>query len=970
MYHSVAFFPSWCLQFMPKQQKQNTGPPPAPRDAIIIRGARVHNLKNISLEIPRNSLTVVTGVSGSGKSSLAFDTIYAEGQRRYVESLSSYARQFLDRMDKPDVDMIQGISPAMAIEQKSNTRNPRSTVGTTTEVYDYLRLLFARIGRTFCPNCGREVRRDSVKTVIDSLDRELAGTGTSPMERLRVYVAFPLPVHKNETIADSLANIRKEGFFRVLVRGSVIDTNTEPLPPKSRAADILVLVDRLSYQKDGDQSRIADSVETAFSSGAGQCVAVLADSGTTMRFNQNFVCSECHIPFEEPDPRLFSFNNPFGACPECQGFGRAVGIDLDLVIPDTSKSLRDGAVQPWATPKFRHNLRDLIAVASKAGVRLDVPFAELHDGERSIVLNGFGAFDGIYGFFRQIEKKSYKIYYRVLLSRYRGYTTCPECRGARLRKDALNVRIAGRHIGEIVAMTITEDLQFLRDLTLTPYEQDVAKRILDELTKRLSFLDQVGLGYLTLDRLSGTLSGGESQRINLATSLGSTLVGAVYVLDEPSIGLHPRDNGRLISILKALRDVGNTVIVVEHDREMMMESDTIVDLGPHAGEHGGEVVYCGPASGILSEQRSLTGRYLAGKRSIPLPMRRRSPNGTSIRIQGAAEHNLKNLNVDIPLRTLVCITGVSGSGKSTLVHDVLFAGLRRMQGQSGGSVGKFQSIEGHEHISAVELVDQSPIGRSPRSNPATYIQVFDLIRTLFASTQSAKIHGFQPGTFSFNVPGGRCEACEGDGVIRVEMQFLADLELVCDVCKGTRFKKEVLDVRYREKNIHDVLNMTVSEAIAFFGKEAPGKKIAKKLQVLDDVGLGYIRLGQSSTSLSGGEAQRIKLASHLGSSARDRHTLFVFDEPTTGLHFDDIAKLINCFNALLDTGNSVLIIEHNLDVIKCADYIIDLGPEAGEAGGQVVAVGTPEEILGNTASATGRFLGPYLRKERKEKQTE
>jgi len=932
------------------------------REHIIIRGARVHNLKNVSLDLPRNKLIVITGVSGSGKSSLAFDTIYAEGQRRYVESLSSYARQFLDRMDKPDVDLIQGISPAMAIEQKTNTRNPRSTVGTTTEVYDYLRLLFARIGKTYCHNCGKEVQRDSVKSVLDTLTREshMSEQENGGYDPLKLYVAFPLPVHQKETLGEAIVNLKKEGFFRVIVDGNVIDLNENSLQAKTTAADVLVLVDRLTFRVGEEQNRLADSIETAFASGFGRAILVLPESGRTFHFNQHFECSTCRIPFEEPDPRLFSFNNPFGACPECQGFGRAVGVDMDLVVPDKRKTLREGAIQPWATPKFKDYHRDLISIAQNGRLRLDVPYGELNEQEVAIVLHGYKEFKGVYGFFKQIEKKAYKIYYRVLLSRYRGYTTCASCRGARLRQEALNIRVTGKNIGEIVKMSIAGAKDFFDSLTLTPYEFEIARRILEELKKRLNYLYQVGLGYLTLDRLSNTLSGGEAQRINLATSLGSTLVGAVYVLDEPSIGLHPRDNTKLISILKALRDVGNTVIVVEHDADMMRASDVIVDLGPRAGGFGGQVIYNGLADHIHEEPNSITGQYLSGTRAIPVPSWRRSPNGTFLRVTGAAENNLKNITVDIPLNMLVCVTGVSGSGKSTLIHDVLCGGLKRLKGFSNGKVGAFSSIEGQEHIDAVELVDQSPIGRTPRSNPVTYIHVFDHIRNLLASTQTAKIHGFQPGHFSFNVPVGRCEACEGDGVIKVEMQFLADLFLVCDACKGKRYKREVLDVRYKGKNVDDVLNMTVTEAIPFFRSDTAGRKVADRLRVLEDVGLGYIRLGQSSTSLSGGEAQRIKLAAHLIAPERSQHTLFVFDEPTTGLHFEDIAKLLSCFTSLLDAGHSVLIIEHNLDVIKSADHIIDLGPEAGEEGGRVVAVGTPEQVAHNPNSYTGRFLRSCL----------
>ena len=924
---------------------------------ITIRGARVHNLKNISLTLPRNRLIVFTGVSGSGKSSLAFDTIYAEGQRRYVESLSSYARQFLERMDKPDVDLIQGISPAMAIEQKTNTRNPRSTVGTTTEVNDYLRLLFARIGKTYCRNCGRLVSRDSVESVLSSLARE---AGNAARTQVKLYVTFPLQLHVRETVEQAIANLKKEGFFRLFLRGEVIDLNEAALPKGTPPESIEVLVDRLVFRPNEQNNRIADSIETAFASGGGRASVVLIDLERTLRFNQNFACPDCHITYEEPDPRLFSFNNPYGACPECQGFGRAVGIDMDRVVPDRSKTLREGAIQVWTTPKFREHLRALVRIAPRAGLRLDLPYSQLNEQERRIIQEGYGDFQGLRDFFKMVERKSYKIYYRVLLSRYRGYTTCPVCEGTRLRPDALNVRVGEKRVSDVSVMTITAAREFFRTLELTPYEQGVARRILAELNRRLAYLDDVGIGYLTLDRLSSTLSGGESQRINLATSLGSSLVGAVYVLDEPSIGLHPRDNDRLIRILKALRDVGNTVIVVEHDADMMRASDTIVDLGPHAGEHGGEVVFNGTPEEILSDGGSLTGAYLSGRKEIPLPRQRRRAHGAALTFTGASEHNLKNIDVTIPLGILVCVTGVSGSGKSTLVHDVIYSGLKRAMGDFSQKHGRFASVTGQEQISDVELVDQSPIGRTPRSNPVTYIQVFDQIRNLFASTQAAKIHGFKPGQFSFNVPGGRCEACEGDGVVKVEMQFLADLYLPCDVCKGKRYKKEILDVRYRGKNIDDVLGMTVTEAIDFFEQDVLGRKVAQRLRVLHEVGLGYIHLGQSATSLSGGEAQRVKLAAHLLTPNPERHTLFVFDEPTTGLHFDDIAKLMNCFNALIDAGNSVLIIEHNLDVIKCADHVIDLGPEAGDAGGYVVATGTPEELAATPSSYTGQFLKSYL----------
>ncbi len=924
---------------------------------IIVRGARVHNLKNISLTLPRNTLIVITGVSGSGKSSLAFDTIYAEGQRRYVESLSSYARQFLERMDKPDVDLIQGISPAMAIEQRTTTRNPRSTVGTTTEVNDYLRLLFARVGKTFCRQCGRLVTRDSVETVLTALNAE-AGNDAS----LRIMLTFPLPVHPGEKLAAAISNLKKEGFFRVVVDGTVIDLNEGDLPKTTRPETVFVLVDRLVFRKGEDDPRFVDSLETAFTSGSGHAVLVLPDRSKTLRFNQVFACPDCHIVYEEPDPRMFSFNNPVGACPECQGFGRSMGIDMEKVVPDTTKSLREGAIQPWTTPKFREWYGDLERAASAARIRVDVPYKDLSRREVDLVMNGHGQYEGITGFFAYLEKKAYKIYYRVLLARYRGYTTCPSCNGARLRPDSLLVRIEGKHMADVTAMTIGDARRFVDALSLPAHEEEIARRILAELRRRLAYLDDVGIGYLTLDRLSTTLSGGESQRINLATSLGSSLVGALYVLDEPSIGLHPRDNARLIAILKKLRDIGNTVMVVEHDADMIREADILVDMGPYAGERGGEVVACGTVEEIRRHKTSLTGAYLNGTKAIPVPGVRRQSAGEALVVGGATLHNLSDLDVTIPLHMLVCVTGVSGSGKSTLVHNIIADGVKRALGDFAARPGGIRSLEGYQSLSAVELVDQSPIGRTPRSNPVTYIGAFDLIRSLFASTQAAKIQGFQPGAFSFNVPGGRCEACEGDGVIKVEMQFLADLYLPCDVCKGKRYKAEILEVRYRGSNIDDVLGMTVAEAIAFFNAEAQSRKIAKKLKVLDDVGLGYIRLGQAATTLSGGEAQRVKLASHLGASESDRHTLFVLDEPTTGLHFDDIARLLQCFNALIDAGNSILIIEHNLDVIKSADWVIDLGPEAGTAGGKIVVAGPPETIAAHGSSHTGRFLRPLLRR--------
>ncbi|MGE5313677.1 MAG: excinuclease ABC subunit UvrA [Acidobacteriota bacterium] len=923
---------------------------------LIVRGARVHNLKNISLEIPRNALAVITGVSGSGKSSLAFDTIYAEGQRRYVESLSAYARQFLERMDKPDVDVIQGMAPAIAIEQKTNTRNPRSTVATTTEIYDYLRLLFARVGRTYCRVCGRLITRDTVATAVDRVRQEAEGS--------KMYIVFPLHRHKGHSSDEECEALKKRGFFRIVIDGEIVDLN-EPgaVQRVDRLGETLpILVDRYVLRRDERASlnRLADSVQTAFVESDGYADVYVLETKETLRFNQHFECPVDHIRYEEPEPHLFSFNSPIGACPKCQGFGRAVGLDMEAIVPDPGKTLREGAIQVWTTPKFSEHYRDMLRIAYDAGLPVNVPFYDLTPEQLNIVMNGYGrTFEGINGFFRMVEKKTYKIQYRVLLSKYRGYTQCDMCGGSRLRADALNVKVGGRHIGEVVKMTIDRAEEFFRTLELSEYELNVGRRILEEIQKRLRYLVDVGLGYLTLDRLSNTLSGGESQRINLATSIGSSLVGSIYVLDEPSIGLHPLDNDRLIRILHRLRDIGNMVLVVEHDADMMRAADLIIDMGPHAGEHGGEVIFMGSYDEALKDEKSLTGQYLRGTKKIPVPKTRRKPGGESLHIFNAYLHNLRNLDVEIPLGMFVCVTGVSGSGKSTLVHEIIAEGTRRRLSGYQGRLNGMHALEGFETLSAIELVDQSPIGRSPRSNPITYIKAFDHIRELLASTPASQVRGYKAGFFSFNVPGGRCETCEGDGVQKIEMQFMTDLYLPCESCGGKRYKKEALEIRYFGKNVDDILCMTVTEAIAFFEKTAGGRRVAQKLRVLDEVGLGYMRLGQAATTLSGGEAQRVKLAAHL-TDKRDGHTLFVFDEPTTGLHFDDIAKLLLSFNALLEAGNSLLIIEHNLDVIKCADYIIDMGPGGGENGGTVVATGSPEELAKNPASHTGRYLRDYL----------
>ncbi len=931
---------------------------PSSKRPISVRGARQHNLKNISLDLQRNKLHVFTGVSGSGKSSLAFNTLYAEGQRRYVESLSVYARQFLERMTKPDVDSITGISPAVAIEQKTLTRNPRSTVGTTTEIYDYLRLLFARAGHTYCVRCGRLVKKDTPRTIIDTI-AERAFDGQ------KFYILFPMHRHEQHGWHAEWDNLRAQGFSRIVLAGQdrILDLSDEN-PQQLDPSKIGVLIDRLVWRPKDDElhSRIADSIEAAFMEGGGRAiVAFIKPDGTTEeeKFSQHFECANDGLPFEEPEPKLFSFNNPYGACPECQGFGRAMGIDPELVIPDPSRSLRGGAIACWNGAKFSDNLSSLLEVARALSIRLDVPYASLSDHDKKIVWGGHGKYDGINGFFKELEKKTYKLHYRVILSRFRGYTTCPKCDGSRLRPAARNVRVAGKTIHDIVRMTIAEARQFFESIQLSEYEMTIVVRIIEELRKRTRYLDDVGLNYLTLERLSNTLSGGESQRINLATSLGSSLTGALYVLDEPSIGLHPRDTEKLLRILKSVRDLGNTVIVVEHDEEVIRSADEIVDFGPHAGELGGNILYQGPPSGMEAKGKSesLTGKYLRGELSIPIPKKRRRVDmNYAIAVRGANANNLKSADVRFPLESFVAVTGVSGSGKSTLVHSVLYAGLKKLKGESVGPVGAHREITGDQLVNHVELIDQTPIGRTPRSNPATYIKVFDQIREAFSRTVYAKQRGWAPGYFSFNIPGGRCETCEGEGFVAVEMQFLADMYLECDTCGGKRYKQEVLDATLNGKNIVEVLGMTVTEAIAFF---ADHDRIRAKLQVLDDVGLGYMRLGQPATTLSGGEAQRVKLASHLADQSGE-HTLFIFDEPTTGLHFDDIAKLLLALNALVERGHSVIAIEHNLEVIKSADWVIDLGPDAGDAGGQILVEGTPETVATVDESYTGQYLAPLL----------
>jgi excinuclease ABC subunit A len=970
-------------------------------DSIVVRGARVHNLKNIDFEIEHNTLTVVTGVSGSGKSSLAFDTIYAEGQRRYVESLSAYARQFLERIEKPDVDLIDGIAPAVAIKQKNSTRNPRSTVATATEIFDYLRLLFARVGRTYCLLCGLEVKKDTVDEVVERL---LAlGEGT------RLNVFFPIHSHvpvaeekgakksrakkkpaeshlPSDAIKARLFDLRKRGFNRLFQNGRVFEFSTpESLLDVNFAEPVFGLVDRLVVAAD-QRSRIVDAVEIGYRE-AGEVIFETAPRNVSedgaggtpqrLRFSHRFECKNDGSRYDEPEPRLFSFNNPYGACPRCQGFGNTIDFDLDLVIPDKGKTLNEGAIEPWTKPKYRPLFTELKRFARSAGIPLDVPWHELDAGQQKLIVSGDSeggrGFGGVRGFFQHLERKKYKLHVRVFLSRYRGYSLCSACGGTRLRVEARQVKIDGRNICQVCSMTVEEAASFFGQLTLSPQQTAIAEKLLVELQERLRFLNEVGLEYLTLDRLASTLSGGEAQRIQLATSLGSRLVGTLYVLDEPSIGLHSRDTHRLIKILHDLRDLGNTILVVEHDPDIMRAADRILDLGPGAGENGGQVVGAGTYSQIIAMPHSLTGRYLANELHIQIPAMRRQPGSHKLRITGARAHNLKRIDLEIPLNMLVAITGVSGSGKSSLLHDVLYQALAAAKRQANGASGAilWDSIEGDDYLDEVVLVDQSPIGRTPRSNPVTYIKAFDIIRELFASLPEAKKRGFPAGHFSFNVPGGRCENCQGDGTVTVEMQFLADVELICDECKGTRYKPQVLEIHYKGKNIHEVLNLTIREALKFFA-EAP--RLTEKLRVLDEVGLGYLRLGQSATTLSGGEAQRMKLAAHLqpgtrpasrsaeGGNApkRKRRMLYIFDEPTTGLHFDDVSKLLSAFRRLIDAGGSIVVIEHNLEVIKTADWVIDLGPEGGDRGGNVVGSGTPEAIAELENSYTGQYLKQVL----------
>jgi excinuclease ABC subunit A len=964
-------------------------PPVENASALVIRGARTHNLKNVDLTLPAGRLIVFTGVSGSGKSSLAFDTIYAEGQRRYVESLSAYARQFLERMEKPDVDRIDGICPSIAIRQKNSVRNPRSTVGTVTEIHDYMRLLYARVGRTMCRKCGKEVIRETAEVVTTKLLTLPEGT--------RLLLGFDLPVMaiserssepvdevenaepdlvnselsvpsaaKDSAPSVALENLRRKGFGRLLVGDQAVAFEEVDAKTLKSMPVLRVVVDRIKVAADS-RTRITDSIETAYAEGGGAAWAQqLQDDPSTGSgqaaliqhlFSERFECRTCGIPYEDPQPRLFSFNNPFGACPTCHGFGNIIELDLELVVPDQQKSINQGAIEPWTKPHYRSHLAELKRAAKSGAVRLDVPWRDLTPDEVTLVMDGDGEdYEGVRGFFRWLERKKYKVHVRVFLSRYRGYLTCPDCGGTRLRREARDVHVGGVTIDKASARTVREAEKFFTDLALTEKEAAIADKVLKEIQRRLGFLRDVGLDYLTLDRLSSTLSGGEAQRINLATSLGSALVGTLYVLDEPSIGLHTRDNQRLIAILRQLRDQGNTVIVVEHDADMIAVADHVVDMGLGAGEHGGRIVYSGTLEGLTAEPRSLTAKYLRGELHIPVPASRRKGTPQRIRLFGASEHNLKGVDIEIPLNTLTCVTGVSGSGKSTLVHDVLYAALKRAKGDWDRKVGAHQRLEGHEFVSDVVLVDQTPIGRTPRSNPVTYLKAFDPIRELFAATKDAKSRGLTASHFSFNVPGGRCEACQGEGEVRVEMQFLADVFVPCEQCDGRRFKAQVLDVRYRGKNVTQVLDLTVREALSFF---ASTPKVLRRLQVLDEIGLGYLRLGQPATTLSGGEAQRIKIAAHLSSHSGER-LLYILDEPTTGLHFDDIAKLLAAFRKLLEAGHTLVVIEHNMDVIKVADWIIDLGPEGGEDGGRVLAMATPEQVAHNPDSHTGKYIREVL----------
>jgi len=915
------------------------------KNSISIKGASLHNLKNIDVEIPHNKLTVITGVSGSGKSTLAFDTLYAEGQRRFVESLSAYARQFLERMGKPEVESITGLPPAVAIEQRKQGKNPRSTVGTTTEIYDYLRLLYGRVGITKCRSCNKTIIKDNPEIVVRALSKLKEGT--------KAYILAPLSAQVRD-ISKELQKFKEMGYFRFVLDGNedIYEFDNKDAYKNSLPEEIHILVDRLIISKDRDNiTRLTDSVEQAFKAGEGTIKLLILGSNKYLNFSSRYECADCDIVYIEPEPRLFSFNNPFGACHQCQGFGRTIGIDDDLVVPDKAKSLRKNAIHPYRTPRFNEYQLSLVKEAEKNKIPLDIPYNNLSAEQKDFVWQGAGTYPGINGYFKMLEENNYKMHYRVLLSRYRGYTECHSCGGSRIRTSARQVFVGGKNIPELVEMPVYEVLKFIKNLKLTKHQLEIVEQVVSEIKSRLELLVDIGLHYLTLDRLTHTLSGGEAQRINLSTALGSSLVGTLYVLDEPSIGMHHRDTERLLKILYKLRNLGNTIVVVEHDPDIIRKSDYLIDLGPRAGEHGGELVFAGEIKDISKGKKSLTGKYLNGDLSIPIPKTRSKGNGHHIEIINPRKHNLRMQKVSFPLGCMVVVTGVSGSGKSTLVHDIVYDGIKKTFSGVNEEIGLFESINGTFWLDNIELIDQSSIGKSTRSTPITYTKVFDNIRELFASTQASKQLGWKAGHFSFNVPGGRCDVCDGEGTVTVDMQFLPNVSLICESCRGTRYKREARSILFKGKSIVDVLNMTVDEALEFF-EENP--KITKKLQILCDVGLGYLRLGQASTHLSGGEAQRIKLASHLDANYNS-NMLFIFDEPTTGLHLDDINKLISCFRRLIAEGHSVLIIEHNINIIASADWLLDLGPEAGFEGGLIVAEGTPEQIA-ESGTHTGKAL--------------
>jgi excinuclease ABC subunit A len=916
-----------------------------PKKNIIIKGAKLHNLKNLDVVIPRNKLVVITGLSGSGKSSLAFDTLYAEGQRRYVESLSSYARQFLGRLNKPKVDYIKGIAPAIAIEQKVNSTNPRSTVGTTTEIYDYLKLLFARIGKTYSPISGNLVKKHNVSDVIDYVSTFNEGS--------KLLLLAPIQLEEGRTLENKLKTLQQQGYSRVKLKDDVLRISEALKLDLNDKYTIFLVVDRVVVKTDEDfLNRLADAIETAFFEGVGTCIIESLEDNKQMEFNNRFELDG--MSFLEPNAHLFSFNNPYGACPKCEGYGDVIGIDEELVIPNTALSVYENAIFPWRGESMSWYRDQLVNNSHKFDFPIHKPYFQLSEEQKALIWTGNEYFEGLDSFFNELESKAYKIQNRVMLSRYRGKTKCNVCKGKRLRKEANYVKINGATITDLVDLPIEELIDYFKRLELTEHDQNIAKRLLKEINTRLDFLSNVGLSYLTLNRRSNTLSGGESQRINLATSLGSSLVGSMYILDEPSIGLHPKDTERLIKVLKSLRDLGNTVIVVEHDEDIMKSADTIIDIGPEAGTFGGEVVAYGEFTDILASN-TLTAKYLSGQLAIEVPKKRKSSKHY-IEIIGARENNLKNINVNFPLQTLTVVTGVSGSGKSTLVKKILYPAIQKKLTGFSDKPGQFSELKGNfDIIKQIEFVDQNPIGRSSRSNPVTYIKAYDDIRALFASQKLSKIRNYKAKHFSFNVDGGRCETCKGEGEVTIEMQFMADVHLTCDTCGGKRFKKEVLEVTFEGKSIDDILNLTIDDAVSFFSKHKQ-TKIKNKLQPLQDVGLGYVTLGQSSSTLSGGEAQRIKLATFLGKGANANNALFIFDEPTTGLHFHDIQKLLKSFRALIEKGHSIIVIEHNIDLIKCADYMIDLGPEGGKNGGNLVACGTPEEVVNIPKSITGKYL--------------